>query len=100
MTMPARISGAIVLSLAAAGGIVVACAGTPNASEETNMYVSPRAFSDFAGGGGNSGVQGMLATKCGSLDCHGAIGESLRIFSQYGLRLTDDAGDDVPGGAA
>ena len=43
-------------------------------------------------GGGNSGVQGMLARKCGTLDCHGSIGRSLRIFSQYGLRLVDDAG--------
>jgi hypothetical protein len=100
----ARISGAALVSLAclvtAAAAVGVACAGTPNAGEETNMYVSPNAYSDFAGGAGNSGVQGMLAAKCGSLDCHGAVGEALRIFSQNGLRLGEDGGTDVPGGAA
>jgi len=107
MTKSGRISGAILLCLAflpplAAGSIAIAsaaCAGTPNAGEQTNMYVSPNALSDFAGGNGNSGVQGMLAAKCGSLDCHGAVGESLRVFSQYGLRLGEDAGSNVPGGA-
>jgi hypothetical protein len=63
------------------------------------MYVSPNALSDFEGGNGNAGVQGMLAQKCGSLDCHGAVGEALRIFSQDGLRLGEDAGSNIPGGA-
>jgi hypothetical protein len=99
----ARFGGATVLSLAVAG-IFVACASTPDTSEVTNIYLSPNAYTDFAGGptttgGFNSGVQGMLAMKCGGLDCHGSLGESLRIFSQYGLRLVDDAGD-IPGGAA
>jgi hypothetical protein len=91
------VGGALALSLLAAG-IIVACAGTPNASEVTNIYTSQSAFTDFAGGGANAGVQGFLAAKCGTLDCHGSIGRPLRIFSQYGLRLVDDAGD-VPGGA-
>ena len=91
-----QIVGATVLSFAIAG-TAVACAGTPDDTEVTNIYVSQNAFTDFAGGGGDAGVVGMLAMKCGSLDCHGSIGRSLRIFSQYGLRLVDDAGD-VSGG--
>jgi hypothetical protein len=94
----ARIGGAIALSLATTG-VVVACASSPDPTEVTNIYTSPNAYVDFAGGGANAGVQGMLANKCGTLDCHGSIGRSLRIFSQNGLRLVDDAGD-VPGGGA
>ena len=98
MSRRARISGAIVLSLAIAR-VVAGCASTPDTSQETQIFVSPNAFSDFAGAGTNVGVQGFLAMRCGSLDCHGAVGESLRIFSQYGLRLVDDAGD-IPGGGS
>jgi hypothetical protein len=98
----ARILGASFLALAAAAAIF-ACAGTPDtgAGAVTHIYISPNAYPDFHGsfdGGPNRGVQGFLATKCGSLDCHGAIGRPFRVFSQYGLRQVDDAGD-IPGGA-
>jgi hypothetical protein len=93
----ARIGAALALSLATAG-VVVACASSPNPQDTTTIFTSTNAYVDFAGGAGNAGVQGMLANKCGTLDCHGSIGRSLRIFSQFGLRLVDDAGD-VPGGA-
>ncbi len=95
----ARLAGATALSLLVAG-IVVACASTPDTGEVTNIYTSADAFVDFAGDPGtptNSGVVGFLSLKCGTLDCHGSMGRSLRIFSQYGLRLVDEAGD-VPGG--
>ncbi len=92
----ARVGAAIVFSLVTAG-IVVACASSPDPTAVTNIYTSQNAFLDFAGSGSNKGVQGMLANKCGTLDCHGSLGRSLRIFSQYGLRLVDDAGD-IPGG--
>jgi hypothetical protein len=102
----ARITGAILLCLTAAW-LAVACAGTPNTSETTTIYTSADAYRDFAGygttasGAPNAGVQGMLATKCATLDCHGQVGRSLRIFSQNGLRLADDAGTgNVSGGAA
>lgn len=96
----ARIAGCAILSCAV-GAVIAACAATPDPNLETTVAVSPEAFSDYAGGGpnNNAGVQGFLAQKCGSLDCHGAVGESFRIFSQYGLRLVDDAGD-IPGGGA
>jgi hypothetical protein len=99
---PARLAGASALAFAAAG-LVLACAPTPDTSQITEIAVSQFAFTDFAGGitasgATNAGVQGFLANKCGTLDCHGSSGRSLRIFSQYGLRLVDDAGD-IPGGA-
>ena len=97
MRSPARLVGAAVLACAVAG-IVVACASSPDTNQVTNIYVSPNAFTDFAGGGANAGVQGFIATKCGGLDCHGSIGRPFRIFSQFGLRLVDEAGD-IPGGA-
>lgn len=100
---PARLAGAFALAIAAAG-IVLACAPTPDTSQITEIAVSQFAFADFAGGitpsgATNAGVQGFLATKCGTLDCHGSTGRALRIYSQYGLRLVADGGDDVPGGA-
>ena len=39
----------------------------------------------------------MLGARCGSLDCHGAPGRSMRIYHHFGLRL---GADDVPGGDA
>jgi len=99
----ARITGAILLGLTAAW-LAAACAGVPSTTETTTIYTSADAYRDFAGYGttngvANTGVQGMLATKCATLDCHGQVGRSLRIFSQNGLRLADDAGN-VSGGAA
>lgn len=32
-------------------------------------------------------VSGALGVHCGSLDCHGQVGRSLRLYSQAGLRL-------------
>jgi len=40
-------------------------------------------------------VSEMLGARCGSLDCHGAPGRSLRLFHHYGYRR---ARGDVPGG--
>jgi hypothetical protein len=94
----AQVGGATILSLVA-GGIFAACAAVPNVNEVTDVYISADAYRDFAGspnGTPNAGVQGMLAAKCATLDCHGAVGRSLRIFSQNGLRLADDAGN-IPG---
>jgi hypothetical protein len=39
-------------------------------------------------------VSAVFGARCGSLDCHGQPGRSLRIYSQLGLRL--DA-DEFPG---
>ncbi len=39
-------------------------------------------------------VSDLLHARCGSLDCHGQVGRSLRIYGTNGLRL---ATGDVPG---
>ena len=81
--------------------IVVACAATPDPTEVTNIYVSSKAFSDFAGvptaAPPEIGVIGFITYRCGTLDCHGQIGRPFRLFSQNGIRLVDDAGN-VSGG--
>src|SRR6185437_541330 len=33
-------------------------------------------------------VSQMMERRCGSLDCHGAEGRPLRLYSQWGLRLS------------
>jgi hypothetical protein len=43
-------------------------------------------------------VSGVLGTGCGSLDCHGQVGRSLRIYSQAGLRLDPEAFPSLDGG--
>jgi len=40
-------------------------------------------------------VSEMLQARCGSLDCHGQTGRSLRLYGKFGLRLADE---DIPGG--
>ncbi len=39
-------------------------------------------------------VSAVLTTQCGSLDCHGQTGRSLRLYGKNGLRLSVE---DVPG---
>jgi len=43
-------------------------------------------------------VNDALGYNCGTLDCHGQPGRNLRIWSKYGMRITD--GRHVPGGRA
>jgi hypothetical protein len=40
-------------------------------------------------------VQPFVAPGCGSLDCHGAVGRPLRIYSMFGLRIGNDRDLDV-----
>lgn len=46
-----------------------------------------------------SGVSTMMEHRCGSLDCHGAAGRPLRLYSQYGLRLAPNKDGTRVGGA-
>lgn len=45
-------------------------------------------------------VSQLLERRCGTLDCHGQPGRSLRIYGRYGLRLPSKSTDPtyVPGG--
>jgi hypothetical protein len=69
----------IALSSALALG---ACSATPDASGLTRTNEDLR--KPFADGH----VADALGMKCGSLDCHGQQARNLRIYSQYGLRLS------------
>ncbi|HEY2516025.1 MAG TPA: hypothetical protein VGI39_34375 [Polyangiaceae bacterium] len=94
----ARIGIAATIALAAAG-VLLACASAPNSSEVTQIFTGKASYEEFHGSANQVGVQAVLAARCGTLDCHGSMGRPLRIFSQFGLRLVDDAGN-VSGGAA
>ncbi len=100
MKLDARVIVSVVAAAAIAVGVVLvaACGGTPDPNRVTNIYTPDDAFEQYAGGGAKIGVDGFLAARCGTLDCHGGIGRPLRIFSQSGLRIVDDAGN-YPGGA-
>ena len=63
--------------LALLGALGTGCAGPDNPSEL--QQVATRARFEL--------VSGMLGAHCGSLDCHGQVGRSLRLYSQLGLRL-------------
>jgi hypothetical protein len=65
----------------------LACAPSPDASARVAL-VAPD-LASFAP------VSDLLDHRCGSLDCHGAVGRNLRLVGHEGLRL-DTA--DVPGG--
>jgi hypothetical protein len=36
-------------------------------------------------------VADAMQLHCGTLDCHGQIGRNMRLYGQYGMRLTPDA---------
>jgi hypothetical protein len=88
---PARIALAATIAGAVAAALV-ACASSPDPNRVTMIYTGPNSLSEFT-----TYVQPVLANRCATLDCHGQIGRPLRLFSQFGLRLVDDAGN-VSGG--
>jgi hypothetical protein len=96
----ARLVGSAVLALCAAGGIIAAgaCASPPNSGRVTQIFTPNDSFVTWTGGTAGTGPDAVIGQRCGTLDCHGQIGRPLRIFSQSGLRLVDEAGD-IPGGA-
>jgi hypothetical protein len=100
MSKRARVVGFAVLSALVPGSLLVmaACGPTPDPNRVTNIYTPDDAFEQYAGGGALVGMDGFIAARCGTLDCHGQIGRPLRLFSQDGLRIVDDAGN-YPGGA-
>jgi hypothetical protein len=95
----ARLVGSAVLAVCAAGGVVVtgACASSPDTSRVTEVYTPDDAFVQWIGGTTGTGPDAVIGQRCGTLDCHGQLGRPLRIFSQSGLRLVDEAGA-IPGG--
>jgi hypothetical protein len=63
----------------------VDCTG-PDAGDHRSFRAPPRE--------GFDSVSDMFSAHCGSLDCHGQVGRSLRIYGTNGLRF---AADDIPG---
>src|SRR6185503_19483134 len=41
-----------------------------------------------------SEIHPLVEAKCASLDCHGAPGRPLRVYSEIGLRIRDDLRPD------
>jgi hypothetical protein len=83
------------------GLIGAACADIPNPTRYT--YLFQPSYTEFTSGatplaqspctvGGSVGVHAFLENQCGTLDCHGQVGRPFRLFSVYGLRAANDAG--------
>jgi hypothetical protein len=71
-----------------------ACSSAPDTAAVTEV-VAPD-FNQFKGAGAASGqapVSRLLEKRCGTLDCHGQINRPMRIYGQFGLRFTDDGGN-------
>ena len=74
---------------------LLACVGgagcvilNPSANDIVTIDAPPRDQFDALGQ--------LMGKRCGTLDCHGQVGRNLRIYSQFGLRLSPS---DVPGGS-
>jgi hypothetical protein len=67
------------LSLAACEGIVV----TPGADRPGAPLMAPERATF-------NPVADVLQASCGTLDCHGQVGRSLRLYGGRGLRLSPD----------
>lgn len=81
-------------ALACAVATGFACSGPPKGEIErkTSTRAPPGEFR-------SAGVSTVLERRCGSLDCHGAIGRNLRLYSERGLRLPQADGGATPGSA-
>jgi hypothetical protein len=65
-----------------------ACSSTP--SSEDRIILTGPSTADFTASIG--GVDAVFERRCGSLDCHGAVGRAMRIYGITGGRLENDAG--------
>ncbi len=82
------------VSGAVAAWLAVACSSTPGSTDKfTVTGPNPGDFSATTGG-----VGPVFERHCGSFDCHGNPSRAMRIYSQNGLRLPNEAGI-LPGAA-
>ncbi len=92
---------ALALGAGVAFVVATACGPSPDSSRVTDIFTTDNAFEQFVGKNEQTqdgpGVEGFLEARCASLDCHGQVGRPLRVFSQNGLRIVDEAGN-VSGG--
>lgn len=73
---------------------MTACSGPPKG--ELERKVSTRAA---PGSFRINGVSTVFERRCGTLDCHGSTSRNMRIYSQRGLRLPNDAGVTTASGS-
>jgi len=78
---------ALYLLLFVPGCVALACSGPTKG--ELDRKSAPRAtIGSFRTGG----VGVVFERRCGSLDCHGSPARNMRIYSNRGLRLPNEAG--------
>jgi hypothetical protein len=83
------------MAVAAVGLTTGSCASSPDPSRYTVIQAPD--YGQFKGTNGN-GVNDFITHRCGTLDCHGQVGRPLRLYSNLGLRLLNDA-QATPGGS-
>jgi hypothetical protein len=88
MKMGVALAGTVSLAVVAAA--VGSCAPTPDTSQMTTITTPD--YLAWEGSKTNPGVHTFLEKRCGTLDCHGQVGRPFRLFSQDGLRATNDSG--------
>jgi hypothetical protein len=74
---PRAITRAAVRALCALGALLSACQ-TDAGGRERIAAGDPQVFESY--------LQPYLEARCASLDCHGAAGRALRLYSELGLR--------------
>jgi hypothetical protein len=77
-------SGALWVALGFSATAIAACSDTPDGTATVTAGAVDAA--DFPI------VEPVFERHCGSLDCHGSIATPMRIYSQNGLRMPNDAG--------
>ena len=80
--------------LAAALCVGASCSSPPDSSSTPNLSVA-----DVDPAGFRDSVEPVFERRCGSVDCHGQLASGMRIYSENGLRLPNDAGLAVGSGA-
>ena len=96
MRAAARIGAGVALMSAVTFAAGPAC-DTPNPTEITE--VDAPSYDQFKGvniTATQAGVSRLLEKRCGTLDCHGQVGRSLRLYGQFGLRFVEGDASNQP----
>jgi len=67
--------------------LAVSCASTPDSSSKPGLQVT-----DVDPAGFRDNVEPVFERRCASMDCHGQATAGMRLYSENGLRLPNDAG--------
>lgn len=89
------LSAAVALSLGSACSSFDQNAVTEVTAPDFGQFSQPDVTG--ADGGATAGVSALLEKRCGTLDCHGQMGRSLRLFGMNGLRLISQDAANTPG---